>query len=41
MLCEDYALNQDELRLLYALKDEANVLFDDQPRWDLLKSLYS
>lgn len=41
MLCEDYSLRHPELRRFYALKEEANILFDDQQRWDLIKSLYT
>jgi radical SAM superfamily enzyme len=39
--CEDYSLGQAEIQRLAALKEEANTLFEDQPRWDLVKSLYS
>jgi hypothetical protein len=41
MLCEDYALTHSELQRFYALKEEANILFEQQERWDLIKSLYS
>lgn len=41
MFCEDYSLSQSELQRFYALKEEANILFEQQERWDLVKSLYS
>lgn len=40
MFCEDYSLSQLELQKFLALKEEANVLFERQPRWDLLRALY-
>lgn len=39
--CENYSLEQAEIQRLAVLKEEANILFEDQPRWDLIKSVYS
>jgi hypothetical protein len=40
MFCEDYSLSQVELQKFLALKEKANVLFERQPRWDLLRALH-
>ncbi len=40
MFCEDYSLSQLELQKFAVLKDEANVLFEQQPRWELIRLLH-
>lgn len=41
LFCDDYSLTQTELQKFYALKEEANVLFEQQERWDLIRLLYT
>ena len=39
--CEDYQLSPSELQKFHTLRAEANVLFSDQERWDLVNTLYT
>jgi hypothetical protein len=41
MFCQDYSLSHLELQKFFALRDEANVMFEQQPRWDLFRSIYA
>jgi hypothetical protein len=40
-LCCDYSLSREEIQRFYSLKSEANVLFDQETRWDLVDVLYN
>lgn len=41
LLCHNYSLAQEELHQFYSLKEEANLLFENNERWDLIKILYT
>jgi hypothetical protein len=39
--CQDYSLGQEDMHCFFGLKGEANVLFEQQERWDLVGALYT
>lgn len=41
MFCHDYSLSQQEIQKFQALKEEANIAFEQQPRHDILRALHS